>query len=616
MLETYVRLIKARPKIQLILPSYVYPGDDVTAEVVLEARRSVPLRRMVVRLLGEEAVVIPHGNATQRRDRILCAFEARLLEGEDVPEGRSRHRVRFQLPDGLPPSYRIRASRWTSTGATVSYTVSVTLDIPWWPDAEADFVLQVHERPRRVRDPGASLHATSVEGPSGKEPHLEFSLPTRSVIPGDTIRGELALGNVDFNRYRTAILSLVGYESMYRQPGQLFSRDEAVRHAIELDVSAMGEGQAAPFAMKLPEQLPSSFKSVLWELSWVFEVKVRIAWGNDLVAQVPLAVIPAGSDRVATRRRAAPRIGGERLAQIWTGVGGELGLAFDAAQAELRGSVGSVDLRIRREHRGGDGLFLVADLRYPDLGLGIDGGLATSLRRVIGGGVSIGDDDWDRRHYLTGREEAQLRAFGKALKAVLLPLRLSDVEDTALVVERRDAGQNRAPLLRFGQDVLALARALPVAARKIPPPAVMKDGLAAWRKLAERLGGGEIRTADMAVMGRHEGAAVSIATSWGPSGEPEHTSVEVVGADLASEKDAFVWADGDYVASDPPDLTKSGHELLTDVLTNAKSLTVATDRIALWDARAPILELEPLWTRLEQLAALAAALRGRGGPYR
>lgn len=615
MLETYVRLIKARPKIQLILPSYAYPGDGVTAEVVLDARRSVPLRQMSVRLLGEEAVVIPYGNATQRRERILCAFEARLLDNDTVPEGKSRHRVRFQIPPDLPPSYRIRTSRWANTGASVSYTVSVALDIPWWPDAEADFVLQVHERPRRVDDPGASLHATRVEGPTGKKPHLEFSLPTRYVLPGDTLRGELALGNVDFNRYKTAVLALVGYESLYRAPGQLATRDEAIRYAIELDVSAMAEGEAVPFGMKLPDHLPASFDSELWRLDWAFEVKVQIAWGNDLVAQVPVTVIPAGSNRVGSQRRAAPRIGGERLAQIWTGVGGELGLAFDAAAADLRGSVGPVEVRIRREHRGGEGLFLLGDLRYPTLGLGIDGGLSGSLRRVLGGGVLIGDDAWDELHYLTGREPAQIEAFAKALRRVLTPLRLTDVEDDMLVVERRDAGQNRAPLLRFGQDVVSLARALPAATRSIPPPALMAAGLSNWQSLAEWLGNGELRTADMAVLGRLDGAAVSVATSWGASGEPEHTSIEYRGAGIASESDAFVWADGGPV-SGSPDLTKGAKELLKDVLVDAKSLTVATDRIVLWDARAPIVEIEPLKTRLEQLAALAAALQGRGGPYR
>ena len=347
----------------------------------------------------------------------------------------------------------------------------------------------------------------------------------------------------------------------------------------------------------------------------MFEVKVRIAWGNDVVAQVPVTVIPSGSDRVATRRRAAPRIGGERLAQIWTAVGGELGLAFDATEADLRGSVGPVQVRIRREHRGGEGLFLLADLRYPDLGLGIDGGLAGSLRRVLGGGVAIGDDEWDQRHYLTGREPAQIQVFGKALRRALLPLRLTDIEDDRLSVERRDAGQNRAPLLRFGSDVLALARALPPATKTIPAPALMADGLPAWRQLAERLGGGELRTSDMAVFGRLDGAAVSVATTWGPGDEPEHTSIEYRGVGIASEKNAFVWAGGEPV-SGSPDLDEGTKKLLSDVLVDAKSLTVATDRIVLWDQRAPILEFEPLRTRLEQLAALAAALQGRGGPYR
>ena len=119
----------------------------------------------------------------------------------------------------------------------------------------------------------------------------------------------------------------------------------------------------------------------------------------------------------------------------------------------------------------------------------------------------------------------------------------------------------------------------------------------------------------MAVFGRLDGAAVSVATTWGPGDEPEHTSIEYRGVGIASEKNAFVWAGGEPV-SGSPDLDEGTKKLLSDVLVDAKSLTVATDRIVLWDQRAPILEFEPLRTRLEQLAALAAALQGRGGPYR
>lgn len=615
-----MRLIKARPKIQLILPSYARPGDAVDAEIVLTAKRPVELRRMTCRLVGEEAVVIQQGQYGSRWARTLCAYEARLLEEQTVPEGRSKHQVRFRLPEGLPPSYNLRRGEWVSQGASVDYTVSVALDIPWWPDAEADFTLVVQSPPQQVDDEGATLHATSVEGPSGKEPHLEFSLSSRQVMGGDTLRGELALGNVDFNRYKTAILALTGYESLLRESGDRVQRVEAARYAVELDVSSATEGQAIPFGMKLPGELAPSHQSKLWALDWVFEVKIRVAWGSDLVAQVPVEVLPSGSNRRRTPRKAPPRIGGERMAAIWTAVGGELGLTFDADEAALTGSAGPVALRLRREHRGADGLFLVADLRFSSLGIGIDGGQAGSLRRVMGGGVSIGDESWDEHHYLTGRESRQVEAFARRLRPTLLPLGLADIADDRLVVERRDAGQSRAALSRFGQDVLALAQALPRARRRIPPPAAMTAARDGWSKLAEGLGG-ELRAGDMAIFGRYEGAPVAIATVWAPSGEAEHTSFEYRGDDLVAEKDQLVWADGRIRARGPADgdpqrLGKRARTLIERATDRSKSLTIATDRLVLWDARAPILRTEPLEQRLAQLAELAAALRGHGGPYR
>jgi hypothetical protein len=257
----------------------------------------------------------------------------------------------------------------------------------------------------------------------------------------------------------------------------------------------------------------------------------------------------------------------------------------------------------------------MADLRYPSLGLGLDGGLASSLRRVIGGGVTIGDDAWDKRHYLTGREASQVESFATTLKSALLPLRVADVEDERLTVERRDAGQNRAPLRRFGEDALALARTLPKAVDRIPPPSSMASARPAWEQLARRLDG-ELRCGDMAIFGRFEGAAVAVATVWGPKGEPEHTSFEYRGDDLLSEKDAFTWADGRLIRGDLQGLSRRARTLVNRVTKGAKSIAVATDRIVLWDDRAPILSSDPLVERLAQLAELAAALRGRGGPYR
>ena len=120
----------------------------------------------------------------------------------------------------------------------------------------------------------------------------------------------------------------------------------------------------------------------------------------------------------------------------------------------------------------------------------------------------------------------------------------------------------------------------------------------------------------MHVAGHFEGSEVAVTTVWTPNGDGRHTCFELTARDVAPESRCFVWADGSYLRGAASDLPKKARSLLDALFAHVRSLTVETDRIVLWDDRVPIVDHAPLVHRLEQLVALAAALRGSGGPYR
>jgi len=563
---------------------------------VFEARREVPVEFIDVSLRGEERAVIGSGNSRRTVRRPVALLSARLSEESNLPPGRSQHSCVFPLPAELPPSYRGKA-------AAADYTVSVHASIPWWPDAKREFVLAVSLPPTTTGDDGHRVHTTSVSGPKGEKPHVECKLS-----------GQVALFNVAYNRYRVANLSLMAFEDLRNRAGSAAGRVEALRYAIVLDIEQAKEGEPIPFTMKLPAALPPSWATKLWTLTWFFELEAQIAWASNLTARVPVTVLPAGSTRKRKPRYAAPTIGSERVAAVWRRVATASGLEHDAESQCLRGRVGDASVVLDRDHRGAEGIFLTAELCYPSLHIDLDGGRASGLRRVLQGGVKLGHARWDKQHYLTGREEAQVRRFGKTLGPALTSQRVEDIDDEHVVIEVLDSGQSFTVLQRFAQAALALGRAIPKARAAIPPPAAMAEAVSAWERLAKRLRAPLDRTR-MAVHGPFEGSETEVATEWSPKGHALRTTITFWTPDAVAERHQLAWSDGKVVHGHSDELPAPARERVERLLEGAEALTIDSDRLVLWDP-APQLVIEPIVERLTQLAALAAALRGERGPYR
>ncbi len=613
-----MKLIKTRPKIRLILPEWAHPGDRVVAEVVLEAKREVPIEFVQCTLTGSQRSQWGTGNQSRSYRLPVVALRAQPAEAGRLPPGASRFRCAFDLPRTLPPSYGGKRS-------AVEYVVAVHVSIAWWPDAKERFVLHVRPAPAVIEDAGRSLHSTSPEGPSGDEPHLEFSLHERHILPGDTVRGELALTNVPFNRYREVHLALVGVERVSSAEQRVLGTETAWRYAIVLDVRSAAEGEPMPFAMKLPEDLPPTFAATLTKLDWFFEVDAKLGWGKSIGARVPVAVLPKASKRQqAKSRHAVPTVGNPRVSAIWQEVGEIHGVTFEAQESRLVGKHGDVELTVTREHRGGDGIFLVGRLSFASLHLGLDGGVVTGLRRVFHRGLALdslpwladeeGLDAWQRRHYLAGRDDHQIGSFLEPLFPTLLGLRLADISDEGLTVELRDAGVTRAHLAGFVEDVKLLAGAVVRGRAAIPAPSQMRDAEPSWRALAQALGG-RLETARMAVSGRFEGAAATVVTEWSASGEPRHTVIALEAEDAVAEKHALLFSEGRWVSGDLEELPQRARALIRELVEGAVSLSVEPERIELC-VHAPLSDAAHVTTWLERLAALAATLRGQQGPYR
>ena len=609
-----------------MVPRILLPSQEFCVTIVAVARRPVPVEFVDVTLQGAESTRIGSGQYQQSQTRIIVRLYARVSEACELPAGRTEYRCRFTLPPDSPPSYH-------GTGASVTYKMSVRVSIPWWPDAKPSFWINVSPLAPPLVKGRPVLYSTEPDGPTGKEPHMEVSLSDDTVLSGGTVHGAVALHNVAFNSYHGLRAVLTGYETV--SVGSRTNRHKARRYPFDIPFTNPAEGQSIPFSLRIPAGVPASYRSKLWRTNWTLQMQAQLRWRRDLVAEVPLQMQPRPHIKGVLDRQfhAPPSVGEERMLSVWRRVAEGSGYTFDG-QALAR-TVGQVNVTVAREHHGGDGIFVVAVLDFDSLHLRLQVQQARGLK-LLGGGLSLGQGDWDRKYHVTGRERAQLHALLCGLPDVPQTTMAQDGQDPSSLVQLlwrattvelsddrfavlwRDAGQSEASLRRITEHAVAVARQLQRARVKIPAPAAMARATGAWAELAGKLHG-PLEHARMAIRGKFQGIPCEVITRWTPGGEPLHTELSLRPSlgisssfqlELQVEQGEFA---GDTAAI--AELPGPARELLAGVTEGAHALRLTADAVTLL-LDAPLMNPGPVYERLALLARLLAAVQPNAGPYR
>jgi hypothetical protein len=433
---------------------------------------------------------------------------------------------------------------------------------------------------------------------------------------GGIVSGAVALNNTAWNEYRAVDVGLVAVETI-TLPGANPSNRESQRFEIQIPVDRPQEGAPIPFRFRLPGHIPPSFGSRLWRLAWYFEARAHVRWRSDVRLRIPVTLIPGSQKPSAEGRRypAPPSVGSERVEKIWHAVAAELGLQHE--EGALRGSRGDVTYEVRREHRGRSGVFLVGEVSYPSLHLALGIRPAKGLDRALRKGVQLGDEAWDRRHVVRGRDEAQVATVVGALRGALIVFQGTTMDDEHAILDVRGAGQNHRRLLAFCRAVTGFSIALEPARSSTPPPASMTAALPGWRELGRRLGA-PLETARMAVSGELDGLPAEVVTEWSQQGEALRTLLRIEpNLSVSPELEVHLEADGEGETSleEWPAARGEVRALLASLLDGAHSLDVRTKEIRL-AMDAPINDPVPLVGRLADMARLSLMFRPGSGPFR
>ncbi|MCA9608971.1 MAG: hypothetical protein KC619_25395 [Myxococcales bacterium] len=635
-------ILKSRPRVRVRIPTEIRPGDEFRATVVLDCSRAVDIGGVHVRLEGTDRWTIGSGDHAVSRRNDFLSLGAQLSGARKLPKGRTELSLYIPLPESAPPTFK-------GSAATIEYTLHVHVAVPWWADRRASFDVFVAPPEVPSPEPQNALYSSNPHGPVGTEPHCEISVASVWTRSGDIVSGALALANVAQNRYSEVRVGLRGVETIY-DAGKTRTEREYMRYQIRLGAEQVTEGEMIPFRFRLPPEAAAEMpwgmrpngQPPLSSLAWQLEVVVGIRWAQDLTLRVPYRVLPASArPGDAPSRLAPPTVGSDRLRELWQGIGEQHGLHYDTQT--LVGQLGGTTLSIRRDLTGRRGVFVVAELGYPELHLALDVAPATKVQMMVGGGALIGDAAWDRDHYVRARDEGQA---AEVLRMVVPAMRggtLRRMDDRRLTLEVRDTGAQRPRMEQFVAAAAQLARTFEGVRRALPPPPAMRDAVPAWNELARRIAG-TLEPARMRIEGQLATMTAEVRLSFDETGQPlgtwltvgaptpldaSHTIRVVGGPEAASQLEGRfegetlelirIIGHGALELAVEPDRVAIGLPLLFGLPTDAPAAAAARalPTITLTE-QPPALPVTAALAeqRLNRLAALITTLRGQAGPYR
>ena len=433
--------MRSRPTVKTLLrPAVASPGAPLLVEVVLTSTSETPVDFVEMRLEGREAVRFGRYGSEEKFLSLAVRHGDRTLA-----PGEHRLAARFDLPPGASPSY------W-GAAAFIDYTLAVHVSIPWWPDRRQSFSIPV-AAPAVPFTPTPQTVLSTREGPQGTTPFIEASFDSTTLEVGGKLTGAISVVNTGHSTIRGVDLLLVATES----PRRGFGSVESQRLRWRIHDGPPEEGKTMPFRIAPGHALGGAgVTGRLFELRWVVEVVVDVAWGPNAVLRAPLTVVALSASARATAvgRWVAP-VGRERRALIWAAVADKYGMVNDAEDERMTASIGAIAVVVQLEQRGTNGLYSTATMRWPSLGIDLHVELR-SLADLFVREVDVGQSDAARRLVVRAREAAQARAvLSDEALAALSTFAEVRVDDEGATVASRGGGTRRGGL---SERAVGLAR--------------------------------------------------------------------------------------------------------------------------------------------------------------
>ncbi len=465
----------------------VAPGSPFTVEVTLTSHSETPTEGVHLCIEQLTTLAYEEESTAYLDDLRALVTQALVAPGHPLAKGTHRYQAHLRLPADARDSQAGPLFRRV-------YRARVHVDIPLWPDAEAERSLEVTSPP--PPPPHAPEPAVTTFTKVGGSMVLEVALDDRRVSPGETLRGSLTFGSIGDFRFDGASLDLHITEKLSEPDarGQVQERTWWQTHpGAFLSLVRAAEGVPVRFAVPVPRGVQCSMarqriqrgdREVSTELQWTLAIRVDHIIG---LHEVPME-IGRWAPREASVAASAVPVGTERWRQAWQELATARGLELSAGALELRGQLHGLEARVRQVTRRRRGL--EATLAWRSWGFGL-----RVAKRRIGRSGAIRFDDHPEVDALAIDADLPERAralLGLELRRALLgALEVARVQldDGGLELRSPAAAQDTVALAALLDALARVAKEIAAAVEAMPPPPHMDAAARAWRAFAERRGG-------------------------------------------------------------------------------------------------------------------------------
>ncbi|HEY4178555.1 MAG TPA: hypothetical protein VGM90_17025 [Kofleriaceae bacterium] len=490
-----------KPTVSVRTKQRVFAGQRAELMITVDASDETKVDFIRAELSGSQGWQIGSGKSQQGTQIPYPDKLGFSLQPEDIvlkAGSRTEYQIAFDVPALVPPTH-------TLMPAWATLEVFVHVSIPWRIDVRRRFTLDVHRQPPAEipRLPFAVRSNSQKAAPDA--PRIELGVASRQVIAGEVLLGTVAVYHVDDAKEREVILALVPLVDLY---GSLTRTGIPSRgFHTSITIPAGHAGRSVPFRMAIPKNLPPTFETITHAVRWIMTATLPMPFlRKNLEVEAPLVIHDATAAKTAQPLEAAPRLGDERMAKLFAQFAAEHGWrGVDEEPTDADGD-GKTDeapgqfaiekvreqstLRIAYDYRGPEGTFVMAGIRHPFFGLGLQVTKSSTVRHLMWRDIEVDIAPWDREHYVVARDEEQARAFLKGVVPSLMQVRaageMNHWNDHGIWFEQPVQKLDAEQLERVGLDLGAVAHTIEKAVASITPPHDIKADLPALAALADR----------------------------------------------------------------------------------------------------------------------------------
>jgi len=357
--------------------------------------------------------------------------------------------------------------------------------IPWWPDRVATYRLPVAIPPEVGATPRGATRFTSGPAPKGKDLFIEASLAREDLAIGAQVEGAVSMANVAHHRIRNVQAALVEIETS-RVPSSA-GPSETRRTTWTIHEGKPQESAEIRFALKIPDAHCPDFVTPFIAVRHELRIVAQIAFGSDIHIAIPIRLHRPRTD-VAEVHATPALLGRGKRKSNWGRALSDFGsttrvVSLNEETDELLLDHEGRSIHITAEHRGNDGPFLVAEIEWPSLGMG----LKVAERSWSDFGGKKGVEDLDQRFAIEGRDPEQVRRlFDTATARAILPFRSIGLDDTHAVAASPGSSHAVAALKEMVARAILLSDAVVRSAGFIPPPKGLTTAASRYREFALR----------------------------------------------------------------------------------------------------------------------------------